>query len=115
LGALDGANFYHRVPYKDITIIAKPSDSGLSKGSKRIGDSFPSPEDGIISGISFFWYLEFRTMNKVHKTSDSEYLYQFKQTKNIYYSCNEGYSLKSQNKNLTSACSKQFEPHNGSL
>jgi hypothetical protein len=44
-------------------------------GSNRAGVSFPSPEDGNTSSfpeVVFSSYLEFRTMDKVNKPSNSE-------------------------------------------
>jgi hypothetical protein len=52
----------------------------LSKGPNRVGLSLSSPEDGKRSSfrnIAFYSYLEFRTMDAVHKLSDSENLYVF--------------------------------------
>jgi hypothetical protein len=43
----------------------------------RVGISFPSHEDGSRSSLRnvvFSSYLEFRTLDKVHKPSDSEYM-----------------------------------------
>jgi hypothetical protein len=47
----------------------------LSKGRNIVGVSVPSPEDGNYSSFRNFVpssYLEFRTMNKVHKRSDPD-------------------------------------------
>jgi hypothetical protein len=47
----------------------------LSKGPNKVGDSLPSPADGNRSSFRndvFSSSLEFWTMNKVHKPSDSE-------------------------------------------
>jgi hypothetical protein len=47
----------------------------LSKGPNKVGVSLPSPEDGnrsVSETLFFFRHLEFRTMNEVHKPSDSE-------------------------------------------
>jgi hypothetical protein len=44
-------------------------------GHNRIGVSLPSPEEGNRSSfrnVVFYSYLEFRTMNKVQKPSDSD-------------------------------------------
>jgi hypothetical protein len=52
----------------------------LSKGPKRAGVSLPSPEDGNTSSLRnvvFSSYLEFQTMDKVHKPSDSEEIHLF--------------------------------------
>jgi hypothetical protein len=46
----------------------------LSKGSDKVGVSFPTSEDvkrSISLNIVFYSYLYFRTMNKVHKPNDS--------------------------------------------
>jgi hypothetical protein len=48
----------------------------LSKGFKRVGNSLFSPQDRnrySSQSIVFSIYLEFRKMDKVQKTSDSEY------------------------------------------
>jgi hypothetical protein len=62
LGPMDGANLRHWT-------------LALSNGPSRVGVSFPSPEDGSRSSfrnVVFSSYLEFRTMDKVQKPSDSE-------------------------------------------
>jgi hypothetical protein len=49
--------------------------SALSKGPNRVGIYLPSPEDGKRSSfpeVVFSTYLEFWTMDKVHKPGDSE-------------------------------------------
>jgi hypothetical protein len=47
-----------------------------SEGTKRVGVSLPSPEDGERSSFRSFVfssYLELQTIDKVHKPSDSEW------------------------------------------
>jgi hypothetical protein len=47
----------------------------ISKGPNTTGVSFLSPEDGntpSCRNVLFSSYLEFRAMDKVHKSSDSE-------------------------------------------
>jgi hypothetical protein len=47
----------------------------LSKGPNRVDVSFPSPEDGnrsSLRNVVFSSYLEFRTMDEVHKPMDFE-------------------------------------------
>jgi hypothetical protein len=47
----------------------------FSKGPKRVGDSLPSPEDGnrfSPRNFVFSSYLEYRTMEKCHKRSESD-------------------------------------------
>jgi hypothetical protein len=49
--------------------------SALSKGSNRVGVLLPSLEEENISSFLnavFSGYFEFRTMERVHKPSDSE-------------------------------------------
>jgi hypothetical protein len=48
----------------------------LSKGHNRVGVSIPLSEDGnrsLFRNIVFSSYLEFRTMGKVPKPTDSEF------------------------------------------
>jgi hypothetical protein len=48
-----------------------------SKGPKRVGVSFPSPEDGNRSSFQnneFTSHLEFLTLDNAHKASDSDTL-----------------------------------------
>jgi hypothetical protein len=48
---------------------------GKYNGPNGIGVSLPPPEDGNRSGfrnVMFLSYLEFRTMDELHKSSDSE-------------------------------------------
>jgi hypothetical protein len=47
----------------------------LSIGAKRVDVSLPSPENGKRSSfgnVVFSWLLEFQTIDKAHKPSDSE-------------------------------------------
>jgi hypothetical protein len=53
-----------------------PVDPKISKGPNRVGVSLPSPEDGNRSSfrdVVFSGYLEFQTMDRVLKLSESEY------------------------------------------
>jgi hypothetical protein len=46
--------------------------SALSKGPNRVGVSLSSPEDeNSFPNVMFSNYLEFRTMDEVHKVTDS--------------------------------------------
>jgi hypothetical protein len=55
----------------------------LSKGPKKVGVSFTSPENGIgfsFRNIALSTYLEVRTMNKVHEPQLLRVLYAFVRT-----------------------------------
>jgi hypothetical protein len=56
--------------------VTEVSRLALSKGHNKVGVSLPSPEGGNRSSfrnVVFSNYLEFRTMDKVQKPSDSEF------------------------------------------
>jgi hypothetical protein len=66
LGLLEGAN---------LSLHCQRLGLALSKGTDRVDVPFHSSEGGKLSNfrnIIFYNYFEFRTMNTVHKHSDSE-------------------------------------------